>query len=233
MSPAPERPGPGPLIRRARAALTEQPLLKLAALFFSFVLWLVVAAEQPTEEVVPVRLSLRTDSTVRVIGALPPVRALVVGRGRELLKLYAEPPVVQRTLGPDSPDSVVLRLTTDDIDFPSEIQARVREVEPQSVTIHLTVSARRMVPVRSEVRVRPDSGAVGEVRAHLEPDSVLLIGARERLRDLESVRTTRLEVSGADSGAMMVAVDTSGLDGVRVTPSRLRVRLLPAARSPR
>ena len=147
MPPAPERPrSTGPVVRRARAALTEQPFLKLAALFFSFVLWLVVAAEQPTEEVVPVRLSLRADSGVRITSVVPPVRALVVGRGRELLKLYADPPVVERTVASDSPDSVVLRLTSEDVDFPSEVQARVREVEPRFVTLHLAVSAQRKVP---------------------------------------------------------------------------------------
>ena len=63
-------------------ALSERLGYKAAALFLALVLWIVVSAEEPSEELVPVRLVTLHDSTRALVGERPTVRALVVGHRR-------------------------------------------------------------------------------------------------------------------------------------------------------
>ena len=129
--------------RRLRAAMSEHLLLKATALFFALVLWLVVSAEEPTEETIEVRFRPAFDSGVVVVGELPTVRALVLGRGRELLKLYNAAPVIHRRVRSGLRDSVRLELGPADVDLPTGVSAVVRDVRPRVVTLHL----RRHTPV--------------------------------------------------------------------------------------
>src|SRR4029450_1171018 len=93
------------LERWLKAALTEGLGYKAAALFFAVVLWLVVSAEEPSEEVVPVRLEAPFDPARVLTSPRPELRALVAGRARDLIKLYENPPVVRRVVTDDAPDS--------------------------------------------------------------------------------------------------------------------------------
>ena len=49
------------LERHIKAAFTQRLGYKAAALFFAVVLWFVVSAEEPSEELVPVRLEASHD----------------------------------------------------------------------------------------------------------------------------------------------------------------------------
>ncbi len=120
-----------------RSAFVERLALKAAAIFFALVLWTVVSAEEPTEEVIPVHFAPMVDSGVVIVGELPPVRALVLGRGRELLKLYNASPVIVRRIQATSATSVTLNLGPADVDLPAGVNAVVRDVRPQRVTLQL------------------------------------------------------------------------------------------------
>lgn len=127
-----------PLHRRLAAAATERLALKAAALFFACVLWLVVSAEEPTEQVVQVLVYPRLDSTLALVGRRPTVRALVVGRARELIKLAGESPVVRPVLEVARGDSVVLTIRPEDVELPADAQLLVREVRPRTVAVRVT-----------------------------------------------------------------------------------------------
>ena len=120
-----------------RSAFAERLALKAAALFFALVLWMVVSAEEPTDEVVPIRFAPVVDSGVAIVGPLPVVRALVLGRGRELLKLYIAPPVIVRHIQGVNAESVSLDLGPADVDLPAGVNAVVRDVRPRHVTLQL------------------------------------------------------------------------------------------------
>lgn len=127
-----------------RSVFLERLALKAAALFFALVLWMVVSVEEPTDEVIPIRFAPVVDSGVVIVGPLPTVRALVLGRGRELLKLYnASPVIVRRIRGADS-EKVTLELGPADVDLPAGVNAVVRDVRPRNVTLQL----RRVEAVR-------------------------------------------------------------------------------------
>src|SRR5688572_21696401 len=152
-----ERSGTGvSLERHIRAALTERLGYKAAALFFAVVLWLVVSAEEPSEELVPVRLEAAFD-TVRILTSPRPViRALVAGRARDLIKLYDTPPVVRRVITDDAPDSVAVDLRPADVYIPPDVDAIVRDVQPRALVLIFDVTMSRRVPVTNAVRVVAD-----------------------------------------------------------------------------
>ena len=120
-----------------RSTFVERLGLKVAAVFFALVLWMVVSIEEPTDEIIPIRFAPVVDSGVVVVGPLPTVRALVLGRGRELLKLYNASPVIVRRVPSGEGDTVTLQLGPADVDLPAGVSAVVRDVRPSVVKLHL------------------------------------------------------------------------------------------------
>ena len=230
-----ERSGTGvSLERHLKAAFTERLGYKAAALFFAVVLWLVVSAEEPSEELVPVRLEAAFDTTRVLTTPRPAVRALVAGRARDLIKLYDTPPVVRRTVTDDAPDSVAIDLRPADVYIPPDIDAVVRDVQPRSLVLVFDVTVSRRVPVTSAVRVVIDSGAPQARRlTFLVPDSVTITGPRRAVNAVSTVRTVAQTVTVRDSAAFVVPLDVTSLaNGVRVKPGEVRVvvQMPPLAR---
>lgn len=212
------------LQRRAISAVTERLPLKGAAIFFALLLWFVVTAEEPTEERVEVRLNILTDSLVELQSPVPRVSALVVGRGRDLLKLYSAPPLIRRRVNSDTPNGVVWRLLPTDVEIPIGVDARVREVQPRSLALRFEVRASRMVPVRSAITIKADSGFHIVGVPIMEPESVRVTGRREEVAAIDSLLTVRTTLSVRDTTQQQVSLDTAGLR-VRVTPARVRVHI--------
>ncbi|MGI8496826.1 MAG: hypothetical protein ACR2OG_04480 [Gemmatimonadaceae bacterium] len=221
------RPRP-PLRRRLVSAAFEHLPLKLAALFFALILWLVVSAEGPAEEWSPVRLVLSRDSAVHVRGDLPEIQALVVGRGREIVKLYNTPPVIRRTATAAMPERLTFELRPSDVEIPSGVDAQVRDVRPHTIALRFTVTLQRTVPVVSALRIISDSGVRATGQPRFVPESVRVTGARAAVGAIAEVRTTPSDLLVRDSSSQSVALDTAGLD-VRVVPSLVRVSV-PAVR---
>ena len=211
-----------------RTALTDRLPAKLAAVFLALVLWFIVGAEEPTEEWVDARIVVVTDSTVQLLDSLPRVQALVVGRGRELLKLYATRPVIRRVVTSDTPDLVSMDVRPGDVDLSSNIEARVRDVRPRSITLRFQVQAQRRVPVRSALELSAEPGLRITGPPRFDPESVQVSGPRDDVRAVTSVPTARAGIFVTDSAPRVVALDTARFR-VHVAPSRVRVRV-PAER---
>ena len=213
------------LERWLKAALTERLGYKGAALFFAVVLWLVVSAEEPSEELVPVRLEAAFDSARILTSGRPVIRALVAGRARELIKLYDTPPVVRRVVTDDAPDSVAVDLRPADVYIPPDVDAIVRDVQPRSLVLVFDVTTSRRVPVASAVQVL-DSGRQ-TARTHLTrmvPDSVTITGPRRAVNAVSSVSTVAQTVTVRDSGDFVIPLDVKRLAaGVRVRPTEVRL----------
>jgi len=158
--------------RRLRAIATERLGYKAAALFFALVLWLVVSTEEPAEQLVPVRLTLELDPSIELAGERPQLRALVAGRGRTLLSLFDTPPVVRRSFGAGTPDSVRIFVRPDDVELPPEIEATVRDVQPRSLRFR---GHQEPAATGSPAALIADSAVVAEPDA-LPTDSALMAG---------------------------------------------------------
>ncbi len=211
--------------RRLLEAVTARLPVKLAALFFAFVLWLVVGTEEPSNKWVDVRLALVLDSNVTLQDTLPHVQALVVGRERELLKLYAEQPVIRRVVTSNTPDAVTLELRPEDVILPANVTARVTDVRPNALPLAFTVTLHRRLPVRPSLQVSADSGLRLIEPPRVDPESVDVRGPRAAVRTLEAIPTERTILVVRDTiMTRLVPLDTAGL-GVQVSPAEVRVHV--------
>jgi hypothetical protein len=210
-----------------RAALTADWPLKLTALALSVLLWLIASSEEPASGLLTVELRVQPPAGRTVVRDPGRVRATVVGRRRDLLRLSHDNLVLTRIL-PDSLTADTASLTIDpaDLVFPRATGIRVQDVEPRSVAVELNPVAQRTVPIRPVVRVQSQSGfeLVGGVA--VVPGEVRLAGPADRIRAIDSARTVPLELAGADGPAEQpVLVDTTGFGPVHVFPTRVTVSL--------
>ena len=215
--------------RRLAEAFTQRLALKGTALLLAIVLWFIVTAKEPNQDLVEVQFAPQLDSSLVLKDPPPPIHALVVGTPQELLKLFAHPLVIRRQIAANSPDTVVVDLSTSDVELPPGIDAFVRAVQPHSVTLRFESTSSRVVPVRSAVQVVSDTlHPSPPVAVRLEPDRVEVSGPRQRVLSLEYVVTARVAIPASDSLPHLVDIDTTRL-GLRVKPSQVKVHLVPAA----
>jgi len=223
------------LQRWLKAALVERLGYKAAALFFAVVLWLVVSAEEPSEEVVPVQLEASFDSGRVLTSTRPELRALVAGRARDLIKLYEKPPVVRRVVTDDAPDSVAVDLRPADVYIPPDVDAVVRDIQPRTLVLVFDVTSTRRVPVANKVRVSiANRAGVTPTRVtRVVPDSVTITGPRRVVNRVPFVATVDQTVTVHDTGDFIIPLDVKRLAaGVRVQPTEVRlfVQLPPVTR---
>ncbi len=205
------------------AAVTERLAYKAAALLVALVLWLTLRAENPVDSDVPIHLDLALDSTVTLVGSRPQISAYVVGSTRAVNRLIFDPPVIRRTFGPDTPDSVTLDLTNDDVIIPTGLSATVRQVQPNQITLRFTTRVSRRVPVVSALRVRA-AGVTLAGAPQFEPDSVTISGTREAVATVSAISTLEGELVVRDTSASTVQLDVGSLP-VRVMPTFVRVQV--------
>jgi hypothetical protein len=128
-------------------ALTTRLGYKFAALFFAVALWVVASGEETAEQYVPVRFAPTIDHAVRLDSSVPPLRALVSGPTKQLLKLYRDPPTVRRSFGPATPAAMTLELRATDVDLPSGVdRVAVRDVEPRVLSLRFRPAIAGVTP---------------------------------------------------------------------------------------
>lgn len=209
-----------------RGALTADLPLKLTSLGLSVFLWFLAAGEEPASALVPVDVTVRPPAGRSLLRAAGPVRALVTGPRRELLKLTAAPMHLLRTL-PDTTaaDLVQLELTPGELELPRGVDVHVQDVVPRAISVELDSTFQRVVPVRADVRLPPETGHVLSAIA-VVPGTVRLLGPRDAIQRIDSVRTLPLEVAQADGPVEeTLALDSSGFGRVRVVPAEVTVRV--------
>jgi hypothetical protein len=211
-----------------RLACTQRLGLKATALVLAVLLWLVVSARQPTEGYVRVHVVPLLDSSLVLLDGPPQLEALVVGRGADLLKLYAQPPELRRSVGGDAPDTLVLDVTPSDVHVPAELSGDIRviDVQPRSVTLRFETKATRRVAVVSDGRILTKDGALIQAASdpRFEPAMVRITGPRRLVRRLQSVHPYSLTIAGGDTMPHVADLDTTGL-GVRMQPSQVKVKV--------
>jgi YbbR domain-containing protein len=205
--------------RRVTAAFTQHLALKASAVLLAIVLWFAVAAREPMEEIASVRFAPQLDSALVLRDPPPIIRALVIGRANEILKLSTTPLVIRRSITSDAPDTLVLALRTSDIEVPEGVEVIVRDVQPRSLTLRFESTVTRMVPVRSAIIVRAPAGTTN-VSVRLDPESVTVRGPRRTVARLRSIPTVRDSVT-VDTLPHLVDLDTTGL-GVSVRPPQVK-----------
>jgi len=215
--------------RHLTEAFTERLALKGTALLLAIVLWFIVTAKEPNQDLVEVQFAPQLDSSLVLKDPPPPIHALVVGTPQELLKLFAHPLIIKRQIAANSPDTVVVDLATSDVELPAGVDAIVRGVEPRSVTLRFESTSSRFVPVRSAVQVVADTlHPTPPVAVRLEPERVEVSGPRKRVLGTDFVVTVHVNIPANDSLPHLVDIDTTRL-GLRVRPAQVKVHLVPSS----
>jgi hypothetical protein len=195
---------------------TDRLPQKASALLLAVVLWFVVAAREPREEIASVRFAPQLDSALVLRDPSPPIRALVIGRPSEILKLSNTPLVIRRQIASDAPDTLVVPLRTGDVEVPEGVEVIVREVQPQTLTLRFESTSSRKIPVRSAVVVQTATPTT----VRFDPESVIARGPRAIVARLRAVRTVA-ETLAADTLPHLVDLDTTGL-GVVLRPAQVK-----------
>ena len=123
--------------KRLKSAVTERWPAKITALLLAMLLWLVVTLQAPAENWVEVRLDVAVDSGYALADTLPRVRALVQGRGRDLVELAGELPVAHVEAANAGGDLAVIAFAASDVELPPGLDARVRDVRPRVLRLKL------------------------------------------------------------------------------------------------
>jgi YbbR domain-containing protein len=214
--------------RRVREFFTERLGLKAISLLLAVMLWVVVGARQPTEGYVRVKVVPQLDSSLVMLDGTPELQALVAGRAADVVKLYATPLILQRTVGGDVPDTLVLDVTPSDVRVPPELSDAIRviDVQPRNVMLRFETRATRRVPVVNDGRIIVQTGNVAEpaTDAEFDPPTVRVTGPRRIVRQLRGIRPYSLSINGRDSLTHVADLDTTGTN-VRVSPAQVKVRL--------
>ena len=200
-------------------AFTMNLALKSSSVLLAIALWFVVGGREPTEDLASVRFVPLLDSALVLRDPPPPIRALVVGRPSEILKLSNTPLVIRQPITGDAPDTLEVALRVADVEIPEGVEVIVREVQPRSLTLRFETTSSRRVPVRSALMIPAD--AIGQSRVIFDPESVTVMGPRLVVRSLRSVPTVR-DTVGLDPIPRLVDLDTSRL-GVAVRPQQVKV----------
>jgi YbbR domain-containing protein len=204
-------------LSRLRDRLVENWPIKITALVLAAIVWAAVAAEEPTTQLVPVRLNVTPPEQRSIVASLPEVQALVQGTAREIIKLYADPPTIAVVL-PDTISGATyqLALSVSDIDGLEGVAVTVQQIEPRTVTIVLDELTRREVPVVHRVTIVPDSGYVLIDGPRATPRSVTIEGPQSLIALVDTVFTVPLRLTAVTSAQRRrVAIDTTGLGSVR------------------
>jgi len=201
-----------------RALFVTNWPIKLTSLALAAVLWAAVAAEEPTTQLVPVDLMVQPPEGRALTRPLPPVKALYAGSARELIKLYASPPVISVAI----PDTVTgsaytLDLSPADLKLAEDAAVKPQDVQPRRIEVTLDAVSRRLVPVIPRVTIRPDTGFAVIGGIALSPSSVLVRGPEAVVARIDSVRTVPLEITGVrEPVRRAVAIDTETLGVAQV-----------------
>jgi YbbR domain-containing protein len=215
--------------------LTQNWPIKLAAVFFSVVLWLAVASEEPTTALLPVKVTVELPAGRMLTQPLPEVSALVAGSGREMLKLRTSQPEI-RKLVPDTISTSVytLALGAGDVVLPLGVKATVHDLQPREIQIALDEVAHRDVPIVARVSVRPESGFAVQGGLSISPSKARVVGLPNAVNRIDTVYTVPLEMVQVSAPFQRaVAIDTNSLDQIRITPRTVEISGVVTALSER
>ncbi|MEE8571865.1 MAG: YbbR-like domain-containing protein [Gemmatimonadota bacterium] len=212
-------------VRNAKGQIFVNWPMKLSALVLAAILWAAVAAQEETTQLVPVDLVVQPPEGRTLATEPPRIQALYAGTARELIRLYVQPPTIQKTL----PDTITgseytLALALVDLLVPDGTAARAQRLEPRTVTIQLDDVADQVVRVIQQVTIEPDTGYQLFGSVTVLPTRITIRGPREQVEGIEAVFTVPLVMERVrEPVERELAIDTSALGSVQLSQTSVRV----------
>jgi hypothetical protein len=198
--------------------------VKLAALFFSVMLYVAVAAQQPITQLFALELQVVAPPGRSIKQGPTAISVLLSGRGGELLKLRSLPRVISKTV-PDTFSGSLwhIRLQASDVPVPKGVDVQVADMVPREVDVALDSAARREVRIVARVTLNADSGVVLQGLT-VRPATAHVVGPPKSLTGIDSVTTVPMTISDVTGPfSRTVALDTSGFGVARVAPTEAQI----------
>ena len=199
--------------------------IKVTALGLATVLWAAVSAEEPTTQLVPIRLDIQPPTSKTLLQDVPPIRGLYAGSGRELIKLLTSaPPAISKVI----PDTVtesffIINLSPQDFSVTSDAAVVLQDILPRRIVVALDEVLSRPVRVVSRVDVQAASG-YRLMRSAVSPESVLVSGPEARVERIGSVFTLPAEWTNVRGPIRRtVAIDTAAFGVVRLSQYEVEI----------
>lgn len=199
--------------------------LKLAALALAVILWVLVAAEETTSQLVEVRVEVDLPEGLALAKPAPVLRALVTGPGRELIKLYSNPLTLHASV-PASTQPTRWRLVVAPADVQITRNARVsiQDVEPRTLTFELDRLTQRDVPVAVRGVIEAESGFAVARPLQIAPATVRVSGPRALVSLVDSILTESVDIRGVTGPfERKVPLDTTGRALLRIAPHEVTI----------
>jgi len=202
--------------------------LKLTALGLAILLWALVQTEPVSEETfaaVPVTVEV-LDSAWTSAGAPTPatVTLSLGGPAREIIRLAREGPTLRVPVSAVGSRDSVIALQTDWVDVGQRSGVTVESVSPRTVTVTFEPAVARNVRLWAPLRGRLPADLALSSPLAFSPTTVELRGAESRVRGRDSIPLLPLDLDAVrESGALTLAVDTTGLGGASLHPASVLV----------
>jgi YbbR domain-containing protein len=199
--------------------------IKIAALFLALMLYVAVAAQQPTSQSFEFRITPLVPEGRALLEQPPTVSVVFTGKGGEILKLRT----LRRVLNLVVPDtfsgsSYRVDLRPGDVAIPKGVDAAITGIFPASITLTLDSVARKDVRIVPLVTVVPDSGQMLRGGITITPAMAHIVGSDKSLALIDSVTTVPTRITSVTGKFdIPVAVDTTPLGAVRIAPKAVTV----------
>lgn len=207
---------PGIIARNAR--------LKLAALGLAVFLWALLRTTEPTTGVnvftVPVRAQI-ADLAWALEGDPQPAAVQVRLRGptEELIRIARDGTTLRVPVDSVWSADTLVELRRDWVVLGGATGLVVEDVAPPAVRLTLQPMLSAVLPLEVVTSGELDEGVALAAPLTPDPQNIRVRGPAHRIRVLESVRLRPLDLRDVtESGAYAVAVDTTGLGDLSVTP---------------
>ncbi len=170
--------------------------LRLLALALALVLWFFVAVEERegiAEKAVDAAITYSPPSGFVLLDPVQRARVRLRGRTSRIRNLnpfvvdiFVEVPATQR-------GAYDLQILPDNVIAPEGVE--VVSIEPNAIRVRLDREVTEMLPVRARLIGEPAAGAVAR-EVQVIPDKVLVSGPETRLRAVNSLTTTAVDLDG-------------------------------------
>lgn len=208
--------------------VTRNWKLKLAALALALLLWTSLRLEALDRQVlpsVPVRIQLNDPQWA--VGGEPDPASVEVhfsGPARELFSLYLERPTVTVPVDQVASGDTAVLLRPEWVRLPNRPGVVVEEIRPRQVALRFDPITQGVAPVALRIDGSLPSDLALAEPLQTDPEVVRVSGPARQVEAVDSVRLRPLDLAQVTAtGSRRLPVDTTGLYGLVISPSAVRV----------
>ncbi len=208
--------------------LTRNWTLKLAAFTLAVLLWTLVRVEAPDRQAipgVPVRVTVSDPEWIISSAPVPAqVQVGFMGPTRGLLRLAANPPVVEMIVERVSGQDTLLTIPSDAVRFPQDAGLTIESIEPASVQISVERKMSRLFPFHVAMVGTLDPSLAFVAHPVAAPSRGRVQGSASAVEQLQRIPLEEIDLSVVrESGRIATSVDFDAMTGFTVTPSDVEV----------